>query len=334
MESESGNNTLKRSPSASGNDNNTPAVEGLVAAAPAPAAEGDSAMMMEEHGDEEEQGNPAKKMRLSEEQDKEEPSTAPAATQSEQPAAAPAPVYSNPAEIPGMDIQGVSGDDVRREKGEQVTYHHMEALDTPAPSSATAAAGEQQASSVPPSARQSQAPEDGATSTAAGVATATTNGVAPTTTTTTTGDQQQSGSTPVPMPPPVVARDRNDSRRRVEEEARRYLASQTHPVIIPSYSAWFDMSKIASIERKSLPEFFSNKNKSKTPTIYKEYRDFMINTYRLNPSEYLTVTACRRNLAGDVCAIMRVHAFLEQWGLINYQVRSSKVLFFRAKPHD
>ena len=43
-------------------------------------------------------------------------------------------------------------------------------------------------------------------------------------------------------------------------------------------------------------------------------------TVRLNPGEYLTVTACRRNLAGDVCAIMRVHAFLEQWGLVNYQV--------------
>lgn len=25
-------------------------------------------------------------------------------------------------------------------------------------------------------------------------------------------------------------------------------------------------------------------------------------------------------MAGDVCAIMRIHAFLEQWGLINYQV--------------
>lgn len=46
----------------------------------------------------------------------------------------------------------------------------------------------------------------------------------------------------------------------------------------------------------------------------------MIDTYRLNPTEYITSTACRRNLAGDVCAIMRVHAFLEQWGLINYQV--------------
>ena len=32
------------------------------------------------------------------------------------------------------------------------------------------------------------------------------------------------------------------------------------------------------------------------------------------------MTASRRNLAGDVCAIIRVHAFLEQWGLINYQV--------------
>ena len=46
----------------------------------------------------------------------------------------------------------------------------------------------------------------------------------------------------------------------------------------------------------------------------------MIDAYRLNPTEYLTATACRRNLAGDVCAIIRTHAFLEQWGLINYQV--------------
>lgn len=104
------------------------------------------------------------------------------------------------------------------------------------------------------------------------------------------------------------------------QTAKKYLAEQTQEVIIPSYSTWFDMSSVNAIEKRSLPEFFNNKNRSKTPTIYKEYRDFMINTYRLNPSEYLTFTACRRNLAGDVCAIMRVHAFLEQWGLINYQI--------------
>ncbi|KAG9018746.1 hypothetical protein FRB90_010053 [Tulasnella sp. 427] len=110
------------------------------------------------------------------------------------------------------------------------------------------------------------------------------------------------------------------NRLRLEEEARKYLAAQTHEVIIPSYASWFDMASIHPVEQRALPEFFNSKNRSKTPSVYKDYRDFMINSYRLRPTEYLTLTACRRNLAGDVCAIMRVHAFLEQWGLINYQV--------------
>ncbi|PGH15392.1 hypothetical protein AJ80_05576 [Polytolypa hystricis UAMH7299] len=106
----------------------------------------------------------------------------------------------------------------------------------------------------------------------------------------------------------------------VQASAREHLITQTHSIILPSYSSWFDMHNINDIEKKSLPEFFNNRNRSKTPAVYKDYRDFMVNTYRLNPIEYLTVTACRRNLAGDVCAIMRVHGFLEHWGLINYQV--------------
>nr|NVI75771.1 moira [Cucujiformia] len=88
------------------------------------------------------------------------------------------------------------------------------------------------------------------------------------------------------------------------------------------YAAWFDYNSIHEVEKRALPEFFNGKNKSKTPEIYLAYRNFMVDTYRLNPTEYITSTACRRNLAGDVCAIMRVHAFLEQWGLINYQVDS------------
>ncbi|KAI2619960.1 SWIRM-domain-containing protein [Hypoxylon sp. NC1633] len=110
------------------------------------------------------------------------------------------------------------------------------------------------------------------------------------------------------------------SKESIENAAREHLISQTHAIVLPSYSTWFDMNAVHNIERKALPEFFNSRNRSKTPAVYKDYRDFMINTYRLNPVEYLTVTACRRNLAGDVCAIMRVHAFLEQWGLINYQV--------------
>jgi SWI/SNF related-matrix-associated actin-dependent regulator of chromatin subfamily C len=116
------------------------------------------------------------------------------------------------------------------------------------------------------------------------------------------------------------------SKETIESAAREHLIAQTHAIILPSYSTWFDMNTIHDIERKAMAEFFNNRNRSKTPAVYKDYRDFMINTYRLNPVEYLTVTACRRNLAGDVCAIMRVHAFLEQWGLINYQVWSKTLV--------
>lgn len=102
------------------------------------------------------------------------------------------------------------------------------------------------------------------------------------------------------------------------------VTEQANHIVIPSYSAWFDYNAIHTVERRALPEFFNNENKSKTAEVYLAYRNFMIDTYRLHPTDYLTVTACRRNLAGDVCTIMRVHAFLEQWGLINYQVNEPK----------
>lgn len=114
----------------------------------------------------------------------------------------------------------------------------------------------------------------------------------------------------------------SDQQASIESAARANLIKQTHSIILPSYSMWFDMTTIHAIEKKSLPEWFNSRNRSKTPQTYKDCRDFMVNTYRLNPPEYLTFTACRRNLCGDVCAIMRVHQFLETWGLINYQVRS------------
>lgn len=100
---------------------------------------------------------------------------------------------------------------------------------------------------------------------------------------------------------------------------------QTNYIIVPSCSSWFDYNSINNVEKRALPEFFNHDmnnptNKSKTPEVYIALRNFIIDTYRISPTEYLTVTACRRNSTGDVCTIMRIHAFLEQWGLINYQV--------------
>ncbi|KIH63422.1 SWIRM domain protein, partial [Ancylostoma duodenale] len=106
------------------------------------------------------------------------------------------------------------------------------------------------------------------------------------------------------------------------KESEGNVIEQTHYIVVPSYASWFDYNAVHQIEKRAVPEFFNGRNKSKTPEVYLSYRNFMVDTYRLNPFEYLSATACRRNLAGDVCSIVRVHSFLEQWGLINYQVDS------------
>ncbi|AJU36677.1 ABH_G0018880.mRNA.1.CDS.1 [Saccharomyces cerevisiae] len=108
--------------------------------------------------------------------------------------------------------------------------------------------------------------------------------------------------------------------QKLEEKALRFLAKQTHPVIIPSFASWFDISKIHEIEKRSNPDFFNDSSRFKTPKAYKDTRNFIINTYRLSPYEYLTITAVRRNVAMDVASIVKIHAFLEKWGLINYQI--------------
>lgn len=41
--------------------------------------------------------------------------------------------------------------------------------------------------------------------------------------------------------------------------------TQAHPIIIPSYASWFSYNSVNAIEKRSLPEFFNGKNRSKTP---------------------------------------------------------------------
>ncbi len=51
------------------------------------------------------------------------------------------------------------------------------------------------------------------------------------------------------------------------------------------------MDDIAEIEKDSIPEYFSDQFPNKTPKVYKEYRNFMIELYRRNPQNYLTATS-------------------------------------------
>lgn len=114
-------------------------------------------------------------------------------------------------------------------------------------------------------------------------------------------------------------------KQKLEETITLEDPDYKYPILIPSHSIWFKISEINDIEKRSLPEFFEGKSSTKTPEIYKEYRNYMVKSYREHPNKYLTATVCRKALPGDISTIMKVHAFLEHWGLINYGVTPSKV---------
>lgn len=89
-------------------------------------------------------------------------------------------------------------------------------------------------------------------------------------------------------------------------------------VFLPKFSSWFNLNEIHDIEKRSLPEFFSRSCPSKTPTTYKEIRNFIVMKWRASPKHHLSSSCVRRCIAGDACSIFRLHAFLNHWRLINY----------------
>ncbi|CAH8320726.1 unnamed protein product [Eruca vesicaria subsp. sativa] len=92
---------------------------------------------------------------------------------------------------------------------------------------------------------------------------------------------------------------------------------------IPAQSSWFIWDDIHEIERREFSEFFSESSITRTPKVYKEYRDFIINKYREDSSRSLTFTSIRKYLIGDVNLLRKVFFFLEKWGLINYLLNKS-----------
>lgn len=70
--------------------------------------------------------------------------------------------------------------------------------------------------------------------------------------------------------PPGSGRVLSDQERRIlwEKEVfpgEELVVHQANNIVIPSYAAWFHYHSINAIEKRSLPEFFNGKNRSKTP---------------------------------------------------------------------
>ncbi len=64
--------------------------------------------------------------------------------------------------------------------------------------------------------------------------------------------------------------------------------NKAYPYTIPKTSSWFDYNTISEIEKQFFPEFFNGLKKSKTPDVYKTYRNFIIQLYMKDPKYYLT----------------------------------------------
>lgn len=92
----------------------------------------------------------------------------------------------------------------------------------------------------------------------------------------------------------------------------------------PKLPIWYDALSVNAIEVKNMPEFFSIESKiSKGAEEYMRMRDFIISLYEQNLSVYLSATDCRRKLVGDVCAVLKIHSFLDAFGVINFDVKAN-----------
>ena len=82
-------------------------------------------------------------------------------------------------------------------------------------------------------------------------------------------------------------------------------------------STWFQESEIHHLEHKALPQFFLG-NPGRSPEHYKYIRNSIITLCKQHPHLYISASECLNHVSGDCCDIVRVHSFLEHWGLINF----------------
>jgi hypothetical protein len=104
-----------------------------------------------------------------------------------------------------------------------------------------------------------------------------------------------------------------------QKKASRKSSSQLH-LKMP---IWYNSISVDALEVKNMPEFFS------TETAYvqnaKDYltmRNSIVSLYSNSPYIYLSATDCRKKITGDVCAVLKIHSFLDAFGVINFNVKA------------
>eukprot|EP00375_Theileria_parva_P000169 XP_762838.1 hypothetical protein [Theileria parva strain Muguga] len=93
---------------------------------------------------------------------------------------------------------------------------------------------------------------------------------------------------------------------------------------IPEYTQWFDINAVNFIEEECAQNIFIGYGNDKDAICdhYKRIRNKILNMYRKDPTKYLSVTECIRKLGGDASIVMKIHSFLNYWGIINFQAKN------------
>ncbi|KAL8233149.1 hypothetical protein R6Q57_002927 [Mikania cordata] len=134
-------------------------------------------------------------------------------------------------------------------------------------------------------------------------------------------------SSPIPITPPIPTADSKFPATPITVSSRPH-ETVIDVIHVPSYSRWFSWNNIHECEMRILPEFFDGRSPSKTPKVYKYYRNAIVKKFRdsiketppskENPMPKITFTEARKSIIGDVGSVRKVFDFLESWGLINY----------------
>lgn len=105
---------------------------------------------------------------------------------------------------------------------------------------------------------------------------------------------------------------------KIETECKKIMSRNVGDHVVPVHCGWFSWTKIHTLEERSLPSFFSGKLENRTPELYMEIRNLIMNKFHANPNTRIELKDLSEISVGDLNAKQEIMEFLDYWGLINY----------------
>ncbi|KAM7253602.1 hypothetical protein ACFE04_021756 [Oxalis oulophora] len=105
---------------------------------------------------------------------------------------------------------------------------------------------------------------------------------------------------------------------KIEAEFEVIRSRDTSVHVVPNHCGWFSWTKIHPLEERTLPSFFNGKSVTRSPDVYMEMRNYIINKFHENPNNVIDLKDLSELEIGDLEARQEIFEFLDFWGLINF----------------